>query len=414
MEFIDLKTQYARYRTAIDSRMAAVLQHGHFIMGPEIAELEAALAAFVGVKHCLTVASGTTSLEIALRALNIGPGDEVITVPFTWISSAEVIGLVGAKPVFVDIEAASYNLDIARLEEAITPRTKAIMPVSLFGQMPDYARINAIAQRHHIPVIEDAAQSFGATQRFARTLPQSGLPLRPLAGGEGQGEGDAVRRSCGVTTIGSTSFFPAKPFGCYGDGGALFTNDDALAEKMRAIRTHGGLKRHHHPYLGTNGRFDTLQAAVLLAKFPNFDWEVAERARIGARYSELLAPVLASDSLSAGGEGRGEVVPQSAIRNPQSAIPAVAPGNTHVYAQYTIRVPNRDTVATKLKEKGIPTAVYYPKCLHEQPVFASSGYKWGDFPEAEKASREVLSLPMHPFLTEADQDTIVTAVKSAV
>lgn len=362
MQFIDLKTQYKSYQAEVDGRMRTVLDHGHFIMGPEIAELESLLASYAGVKHCLTVASGTASLEIALRALGIGPGDEVITVPFTWISSAEVVGLVGAKPVFADIEVDTYNLNIALLEKAITSRTKAIMPVSLFGQMPDYNQINAIAARHGIPVIEDGAQSFGASQRG--------------------------RRSCGVTLIGSTSFFPAKPLGCYGDGGALFTSDDALAEKMQAIRTHGGLKRHHHPYLGMNGRFDTLQAAVLLAKFPHFQAEVEARDRIGARYTEMLRDLC--------------------------TVPEVAPGNTHVYAQYTIRVPDRDAVATKLKEKGIPTAVYYPKCLHEQPVFASSGYKWGDFPAAEKASREVISLPMHPFLTEADQDAIVTALKSSL
>lgn len=366
MQFIDLKTQYTKYQTEIDARMRAVLTHGQFIMGPEIGELETALASYVGVRHCITVSSGTHSLEIALRALGIGPGDEVITVPFTWISSAEVILLVGAKPVFVDIEPATYNLNVELLEAAITPRTKAIMPVSLFGQMPDYARINAIAARHNLPVIEDGAQSFGATQHG--------------------------RRSCGVTLIGSTSFFPAKPLGCYGDGGALFTDDDALGEKMRAIRTHGGLKRHHHPYVGTNGRFDTLQAAVLLAKLPNFQWEVEARSRIGARYTTHLGSLLPAPC----------------------SLPQVAPGNTHVYAQYTIRVPNRDAVAAKLKEKGIPTAVYYPKCLHEQPVFAQCGCHWGDFPESEKASREVLSLPMHPFLTEADQDQVVTALQAAL
>ena len=281
MQFINLQKQYRLYQGDVDARMRKVLAHGHFIMGPEIAELESLLAGFVGVRHCITAASGTDSLEIALRALKIGPGDEVITVPFTWISSAKVIGLVGAKPVFVDIEARSYNLDVDKLEAAITPRTKALMPVSLFGQMPDYARINALAARHELPVIEDAAQSFGATQNGAR--------------------------SCGVTLIGSTSFFPAKPFGCYGDGGALFTSDDGLAETMRAIRTHGGVKRHHHPLLGMNGRFDTLQAAVLLAKFPHFDAEVKARGEIGARYSELLRPVC--------------------------VVPEVECGNTHVYAQ---------------------------------------------------------------------------------
>ncbi len=240
MEFIDLKTQYQRYKAEIDERIHRVLDHAHFILGPEILELETALASYVGVRHCLTVASGTDSLEIALRALDIGPGDEVITVPFTWISTAEAVALVGAKPVFVDIEPVAFNIDIDLMEKAITPKTKAILPVSLFGQMPDYDRINAIASAHGLPVIEDAAQSFGASQRG--------------------------RRSGGVTTIGSTSFFPAKPLGCYGDGGALFTDDDPLADKMRAIRTHGGVKRHHHPLVGMNGRFDTIQAAVLLAK----------------------------------------------------------------------------------------------------------------------------------------------------
>lgn len=359
MQFIDLKTQYQLHRAEIDGRIARVLEHGQFIMGPEIEELEKALAAYVGVKHAITVASGTDSLEIALRALGIGPGDEVITVPFTWISSCEVIGLVGATPVFVDIDPVTYNLDVAMLERAITPRTKAIMPVSLFGQMPDYDEINRIAAPRGITVIEDAAQSFGATQRG--------------------------RKSCAVTTISSTSFFPAKPLGCYGDGGALFTSDDHLNETMRAIRTHGGMKRHHHPLLGMNGRLDTLQAGILLAKLPHFPDEVAARERIGARYTELL---------------RGCCV-----------VPEIMPGNTHVYAQYTIRVGNREELGSALKAAGVPSAVYYPKCLHEQPVFAPLGYKWGEFPASEHASRHVISLPMHPYLTEAEQDQIVAAVR---
>jgi UDP-2-acetamido-2-deoxy-ribo-hexuluronate aminotransferase len=362
MEFIDLKTQYLRYQSAIDARMQAVLQHGHFIMGPEVAELETQLAAYVGVKHAITVASGTDSLEIALRALGIGPGDEVITVPFTWISTAEAILLVGATPVFSDIAAADFNIAVDQIEAAITPRTRALLPVSLFGQMPDYDGINELAACHGLAVIEDAAQSFGATRNN--------------------------RRSGGVTTVSSTSFFPAKPLGCYGDGGALFTSDDALAEKMRAIRSHGGLQRHQHTLLGMNGRFDTLQAAVLLGKWPGFAWEVERRMAIGARYTRLLRSTV--------------------------GVPEVMPGNTHVYAQYTIRVRERDALGTKLKAAGIPTAVYYPKCLHEQPVFASLGYKLGAFPVAEQASREVLSLPMHPFLSETDQDFIVDAVKSAL
>lgn len=362
MQFIDLKHQYQLLKPSIDAAIQRVLDHGNYIMGPEIAALESALAGYVGVKHCISVASGTASLEIALRAWDIGPGDEVITVPFTWISSAEAIGLVGAKPVFVDIDPVDYNIDIAKIEGAITSRTKAIMPVSLFGQMPDFDAINSIAARHGIPVLEDAAQSFGATQRG--------------------------KKSCSVSSVGSTSFFPAKPFGCYGDGGALFTDDDDLAEKMRALRTHGGVKRHFHTLVGMNGRFDTIQAAILLAKLPTFPNEVAARERIGARYSELLRDIC--------------------------GVPGVRSGNSHVYAQYTIRVPDRDSLGARLKETGIPSAVYYPKCLHEQPVFAGIGYKWGDFPVAEKASREVISLPMHPFLSQAEQESVVDAVKNAL
>ena len=362
MQFIDLKQQYLKYQPEIDGRIRKVLDHGNFIMGPEIGELEKKLAAYVGVKHAITCASGTDSLEIALRALGVGPGDEVITVPFTWISSAEVIGLVGARPVFVDIDPLDYNLDVSRLAKAISSRTKAIMPVSLFGQLPAMEEICRIAAERSISVLEDGAQSFGATRHG--------------------------RKSCAVSTIGSTSFFPAKPLGCYGDGGALFTDDDSFAEKMKAIRTHGGLQRHHHPFLGMNGRFDTLQAAILIPKLDHFPWEAEARGRIGARYSELLKDVC--------------------------PIPRIREGNTHVYAQYTIRVPQRDKVAERLKAKGIPTAVYYPKCLHEQPVFSGLGYRWGDFPESEKASREVLSLPMHPFLDEKDQDFIVGALKEAL
>jgi UDP-2-acetamido-2-deoxy-ribo-hexuluronate aminotransferase len=362
MDFIDLRTQYHRYQAEISLRMNAVLQHGQFVMGPEVLELEQTLAGFVGAPHCITVASGTASLEIALRAAAIGPGDEVITVPFTWISTAEVISLVGAKTVFVDIEPDTYNLDIAQLEAAISPRTKAVIPVNLFGQMPDYERLNEIGRRRGVLIIEDAAQSFGAAQNG--------------------------RRSCGVTPVASTSFFPAKPLGCYGEGGALFTSDDELAGRMRAIRSHGGISRHEHWLVGTNGRFDTLQAAALLAKWPHFEWELQERHRIGARYSEKLKDCC---------------VP-----------PAIRPGNTHVYAQYTIRVPNRDQVAARLKAQGIPTAVYYPKCLHEQPVFASAGFHRGDFPVAEQAAREVLSLPMHPFLGEKDQDRIIESLKEAL
>lgn len=361
MEFIDLKTQYQRYKDEIDTRMQKVLEHGQYIMGPEVNELESTLAEYTGVEHCITTSSGTHSLEIALRALDIGRGDEVITVPFSWISSAEVIMLVGATPVFVDIEYETFNIDTSKLEDAITERTKAIIPVSLFGQMPDLEKINDVADKYNIAVIEDGAQSFGATQNG--------------------------KKSCGASLVGSTSFFPAKPLGCYGDGGALFTDDTDLADSMRAIRTHGGQRRHYHTYVGTNGRFDTLQAAVLLAKWPDFSNEVQKRGKIGAHYNELLSETVVT--------------------------PKVVKGNTHVFAQYTIRVDKskRDQTIEKMKSEGIPVGVYYPTCFHEQPVFSHLGYKWGDFPESEKASREVLSLPMHPFLTSDEQEMICSSIK---
>jgi len=351
MDFIDLKTQYQKYKEEIDARIHAVLDHGQYIMGPEVFELERKLADYVGVKHCITVASGTVSLEIALRALGIGPGDEVITVPFSWISSAEVIPQVGAKPVFVDIEPHSYNMNPELLEAAITEKTKAVMPVSLFGQMPELEKINAICARHNIAVIEDAAQSFGATRNGVK--------------------------SCAAAPIGSTSFFPAKPLGCYGDGGALFTSDDKLAHSMQAIRNHGGLVRHHHTLVGMNGRFDSIQAAVLLAKLPYFDQEIEARAQVAQYYNEILAE--------------------------KFTIPQVIEGNTHVYAQYTIRVPaeKREAIIATLSEAGIPTGIYYPKCFHEQPVFEDLGYRYGDFPESERASKEVLSLPMGPFVEKS-------------
>jgi UDP-2-acetamido-2-deoxy-ribo-hexuluronate aminotransferase len=362
LPFIDLQSSYRRAEEKVNGAIRRVLEHGQFIMGPEVAELERTLADYVGVSHCVTVASGTDSLEIALRAVGVGPGDEVITVPFTWISSAEVISLVGAMPRFVDIEEESYNLDPGLLEAAITEKTKAIIPVGLFGQPARMEEINAIAERHGLAVVEDAAQSFGSTRHG--------------------------RRSCSLAPMASTSFFPAKPLGCYGDGGALFTDDETLAQTFRAIRNHGGLVRHEHTMVGMNGRFDTLQAAIMLAKWEDFAGEVAARERIGARYSSLL-------------EGT-------------CGVPRITPGNSHVYAQYTIRVPDRAALAEALRAEEIPTAVYYPVCLHEQPVFASSGCGRGDFPVAERAAAEVISLPMHPHLTEEVQDRIVGVVKSVL
>ncbi|GGY18567.1 DegT/DnrJ/EryC1/StrS family aminotransferase [Paludibacterium paludis] len=362
INFIDLKAQYRHLKADIDARIQGVLDHGQYIMGPEVAELEGELARLVGVKHAIGVSDGTTALQIAMMALGIGPGDEVITTPFTFIATGEMIALLGATPVFVDIDPVSWNMDPALIEAAITPRTRAIVPVSLYGQCADFDAINAVAAKHGLPVIEDAAQSFGATYRG--------------------------RHSCGVSTIATTSFFPSKPLGCYGDGGACFTDDDELARKMRQIRLHGQDRRYHHPVIGLNGRIDTLQAAILLAKLPTFGDEVAARARIGARYIELLKDV--------------------------ARVPVIAEGNTSVFAQFTIEVDNREAVQAALKEAGVPTAVHYPVPLNLQPAFAHLNQPEGSFPLAEAASRRVMSLPMHPFLDEATQDAIVAAVKRAL
>ncbi len=364
MDFIDLKTQYRLLRESMNTRIQKVLDHGQFILGPEVAELEQRLAAYVGVKHCVTVASGTDALLVPLMALGIKPGDEVITSPFTFAATAEMVVLLGAKPVYVDAEPDTANIDARNLEAAITSRTRAIMPVSLYGQPADMDEINAIAARRGIPVIEDAAQSFGATYKG--------------------------RRSCGLSTIGATSFFPSKPLGCYGEGGAVFTNDDALAQAMREIRHHGQAGRYHHTRIGINGRLDTLQCAVLLAKLERFDWEVAERARIGARYDELLSGL------------------EPAIRRVK-----VRPDRTSVFAQYSVLAADREALERALKAEGIPTAIHYPKSLHQQPAY-SAGWEGASFPVAERLAREVISLPMHPYLDAASQDRIAAAVRRAV
>jgi len=370
MEFIDLKTQYSRLKSSIDARIHGVLEHGQYVMGPEVVELEEQLAEYVGSKHCIGVASGTDALLMALMALDIGPGDEVITVPFTFFATAEMIALIGARPVFVDIDRSTYNMDASKLEAAITPRTKAIMPVSLYGQCPDIDAINTIACRNELPVIEDAAQSFGATNKG--------------------------RRSGSMTLIGATSFFPSKPLGCYGDGGALFTNDDRLATIMREIRVHGQDRRYHHPRLGLTGRLDSIQAAVLLAKMEIFPDEVAARHRLGERYATLIA-----EKFGTGAQAR--------VR-----APVVEQFNTCVYAQYTVEVEQREIVETRMKSLGVPTAVHYPLALHMQPVFKHLGYSEGDFPLSESAARRVISLPMHPYLTDAQQIEVVDALAQAV
>ena len=362
IEFIDLKAQYAALRDEIAVRMQKVLDHGQYIMGPEVKELETALAVHTGAKHCVTVSSGTEALLIAMMALDLKPGDEVITTPFTFAATAETIVLLGGVPVWVDIEPDTCNIDASKIEAAITPRTRAIMPVSLYGQCADMDEINAIGARHGIPVIEDAAQSYGATYKD--------------------------RRSNNLSTFGCTSFFPSKPLGCYGDGGAIFTNDDALAQAAREIRVHGQSARYTHTRVGVGGRMDTLQCAVVLAKLGRLDWELRRRREIGARYHERLAAL-------------------------NLATLTVRPDRDSVWGQYTVRVPDRAHVQAVLAEAGVPTAVHYPKPLHRQPAYV----KYGDpdsCPNSLAAADEVMSLPMSADLSDADQDRVVAALAAAV
>jgi UDP-2-acetamido-2-deoxy-ribo-hexuluronate aminotransferase len=380
VQFIDLKKQQAAIKPDLDRRIADVLAHGQYIMGPEVAELEAALAAYVGVPHCITVASGTEALLIALMALGVGPGDEVITTPFTFIATAEVVALAGATPIFVDVEPETGNLDAAKLEQAITPRTKAIMPVSLYGQMPDLAAINAVGEKHGIAVIEDAAQSFGATY---------------------QG-----RRSGGLSTFGATSFFPSKPLGCYGDGGALFTADAALAKAAREIRVHGQAERYVHTRIGVGGRMDTLQCAIVLAKWPRFAHEVSARERIGARYtSEILRRIPGASVIATGAD--------LAATNAPVGLLQLKEGRSSVYAQYTVVLRDRASVLAHFKEAGIPTAVHYPVPLSEQPAYRHWSPAAGT-PVADGLARSVMSLPMGPDLDEADQDRVIEVLAAAV
>ena len=362
MQFIDLKTRHKLIGDKINARIYKVMDHGQFILGPEVRNLEQKLAEYVGVKHCVAVSSGTDSLLIALMTIGVGAGDEVITVPYTWISTAEVIALLGAKPVFVDIRTDTWNMDEAQLESAITDKTKAIMPVSIYGQCPDMDAINAIAEKYNLPVIEDAAQSFGSTYKD--------------------------KKSCNLSTIGSTSFFPSKPLGCYGDGGALFTNDDELAEKFRWIRVHGQEHKHHHPILGINGRMDTMQAAILLEILEVFPNEVMKRQEIGERYNTGLTNLNGVETSFVGEH------------------------NTSVFAQYTILSQNREDIQNKLKGNDIPSVSYYSVPLHLQPVFENLGHKEGEFPVAEKVANQCLSLPMSPYLSEDDQTNIIEAIKN--
>lgn len=356
INFIDLQGQYQKYKEDIDKEIHEVLDTSMYI-GGKVTELEKNLALFTGVKHAIACSSGTDALLLALMALDIKAGDEVITTPFTFIATAEMIAFVGATPIFVDIDEKTYNIDPSKIEAAITDRTKAIMPVSIFGQVADMNAINEIAKKHNLKVIEDAAQSFGAEYKG--------------------------RKSCNLSDIGTTSFFPAKPLGCYGDGGAIFTNDDELALKIKIILNHGQTQRYVHSHIGINGRLDAIQAGVLNAKLKYYEEEIAKRQEIAKKYNDGLKDVI---------------------------TPFVADESLSVWAQYCIRVKDRDAMLKKCSDKDVPTGVYYPIPLHLQEVFKYLGYKNGDFPITEKVSLDIMALPMSAFLTEEEQNFVIEVV----
>jgi UDP-2-acetamido-2-deoxy-ribo-hexuluronate aminotransferase len=364
MDFIDLKSQYRAYRSEIDRRIQNVLDGAGFILGKENRELEEKLAAYVGAKYALAVGSGTDALLLPLLAMGIHSGDEIITVPYTFVATAEVVSFVGAKPVFVDIDEKNYNMDVSQIESKITSKTKGIIPVSLYGQAADMDAINNIAKKHGLWVLEDACQSFGAIYKG--------------------------RKSCGLSDLAATSFFPSKPLGCYGDGGMVFANDEELFRKMKSIHNQGQTERYIHKYVGLNMRLDSLQCAVLLAKFEHFEEEAEKRFAIGRLYSELM-----------------------------SGLPVITPTlesytGRSVFAQFSIRVKNRDEVSKKLNASGIPTAVHYPIPIHLQQAYSYLGYKMSDFPVSERVSSEIMSLPMHPFLDEATMKEIVGKLGEAL
>ena len=362
--FIDLGTQQDRIRAELEEGIHRVLQHGRYVMGDEISELEYQLEKMSGAAHCICVSSGTDALLAALMAIEIKPGDEVITSPFTFFATAETIALLGGVPIYVDIDPETFNLDPEEIEAAISPRTRAIMPVSLYGQCAEMEEINTIARRHALPVIEDAAQSFGASFHG--------------------------RSSCALSELACTSFFPAKPLGAYGDGGACFTQDASLADRLRQIRDHGQEGRYHHTALGINGRLDTIQAAVLIAKLKIFPGEIVARQRAAGRYAELLADLADTGCIT---------------------LPVVRSHNTSSWAQYTIRVANRDQIQQRLAKQGIPSAVHYPAPLYDQPALLQSGQSC---PESDRAAREVLSLPMHPYLDDAAQVKVAQALREVL
>ena len=349
IDFANLQHQYKLYKIEIDKAMQAVLDKSNYIMGEEVTQLESSLQDFTGVKHAITCASGTDALLLAMMALDSQPGDEIITTPFTFIATAEMIAFLKAKPVFVDIDEQTYNIDPSKIEEKITSKTKAIMPVSLYGQPADMDAIQAIADKYNLKVIIDGAQSFGGTYK---------------------GKTDS-----NLGDISTTSFFPAKPLGCFGDGGAVFMNDDALAAKIKSLRVHGQSKRYHHQYIGMGGRMDTIQAAVLNVKLKYYEKDLALRQEVAQKYTK-------------------------ALKSKDLTLPFIDEKATSAWAQYSVRVKNRDELEAKLKEHGIPTAVHYPLPLHLQECFAYLGYEKGDFPIAEQVSSEIMSLPMNPYLTD--------------
>ena len=365
--FVDLKSQYKALKTQIDERIHRVLDHGAYINGPEVVELESRLSEYTGAKYTLACASGTDALLMPMMALGIGPGDEVITTAFSFIATAETIVLTGATPIYVDIDPKTFNIDESLIEKYITPRTKAIAPVSLYGQTPDMDMINQLAQKHGLYVIEDSAQSFGAKYKG--------------------------RRSGNLSLAGGTSFFPAKPLGAYGDGGAVFTNDENLFKVMKEIREHGSESRYYHTRLGINGRLDTLQCAILLAKLDRYEWEMNQRQRVADRYNESFTQL----------ERKGV------------STPTVLPERMSAWAQYTLTVEDRASFQKKLTEAKVPTSIHYPRIMPEQPWYQKqTSQSPSEFPHAKWAADHVISLPMFPDMTHEIQDYIIAQVLKAL
>lgn len=370
--YLDLKPQYRSMETAINARIKTVLEHGQFILGPEVEESEKALAAFVGSKYCLTAASGTDALVMAAMAIGIGPGDEVITTAFSFFATAEIISLVGATPVFADIDPVTYNLDPKKVEAMITKKTKAIMPVSLYGQPADVVEFEKLSKKYGIPIVEDAAQSFGAVYNAPKDSKFHG------------------RRSGALGDIGGTSFFPAKPLGCYGDGGAVFTDSEELYKKMSIIRVHGQESRYHHVAIGINGRLDTLQCTILLEKLKRYGWEIERRQRVASMYTEAFKDL-----------------------GSKIVLPTIMPDRQSVWAQYTVLVEDRNAFAQALKEKGVPTSVHYPSPLHHQPVYSALRDKF-NLPATEKAAKTCICLPLYADMPDADIHRVIKAVKEVL